>query len=86
MELLKQPLAHPLQMVDQVILLTAAVGRKMINVPPKKMREFKPELLKYIRENAPELVKRIETSQDLTERDRDQILSLAEQFAYAFEA
>ncbi len=86
MELLKQPLAHPLSMVDQVLLLTAAVGRKMIDIPPKKMRDYKPALLAYIHENAPDLVRRIETSGELTDRDREQILSLAEQCANAFEA
>ena len=47
MELLKQPLGHPLSMADQVITLVVAESRKMIDLPVKEVKEYQSEMLDY---------------------------------------
>ena len=52
MELLKQPLCHPLSLSDMVVSLVAAIGHKFMDVEPKKIKAFQSGLwrpLKRIR-------------------------------------
>ena len=80
MELLKQPLSHPIPMEDQVILLVTAVSGSMIAVPPKKMRDTKAAYLEYMHREKAELLQRIRRSGRLSEGDREEILSGWESF------
>ena len=80
MELLKQPLGHPLDQVDQVILLVAAVGKKLMDEDPGKLQEIKSQLLAYFHKNESALLGRIEMSGKLEEADREQILSAVDRF------
>ena len=45
MELLKQPLCHPMSLADQVITLVAANKRLLLDVDIKQMKEFQGRLL-----------------------------------------
>ena len=49
MELLKQPLYHPLSMPEQVVSLTAAVERVLVDVPVKDVKRFQTEVLDWMR-------------------------------------
>ena len=48
MELLKQPLCHPMSLADQVITLVAANKRLMLDVDTAKTKEFQLGMLDYI--------------------------------------
>ena len=43
MELLKQPLCHPMSLADQVITLVAANKRLLLDVDIKQMKEFRED-------------------------------------------
>lgn len=47
MELLKQPLCHPLTLAEQVILLAAAESRAFSDMQTEKIRDAKGQLLEY---------------------------------------
>ena len=57
MELLKQPLCSPLSMPEQVITLCAATHKKMIGIPLKGLKEYQNELLEYIGNLYPEIIR-----------------------------
>lgn len=72
-ELLKQPLAKPMSLHEQVILLCAASNRLLLSVPIKEIKTFKKELIEYFEDRYPDLVEEIETKKVLTEEMIDQI-------------
>src|SRR5699024_8583786 len=47
MELLKQPLEHPLSLHEQVITLCAATNRVMLSVDVKQIKEFQMKMLQW---------------------------------------
>ena len=49
MELLKQPLCHPMSLADQVITLVAANKRLLLDVDIKQMKEFQGRLLDFFK-------------------------------------
>ncbi|MCR5627323.1 MAG: F0F1 ATP synthase subunit alpha [Lachnospiraceae bacterium] len=51
MEILKQPLEHPLSMAEQVILLFAANKKFLTDIPTEEIRDFTKGMLKYLHEN-----------------------------------
>ena len=60
MELLKQPLCHPLSMSQQVITLVAATHKKMMHVEPRKMKSYQMEMLEFFERSYPEIGQEIE--------------------------
>lgn len=53
MELLKQPLCHPLSLSDMVVSLVAAIGHKFMDVEPKKIKAFQSGLLEFVKRQVP---------------------------------
>ena len=80
MELLKQPLCKPFSMPQQVIMLCAATGKVMIDVPVEKIREFRTGMLDYFAKNQPAIVRELETTGQLSDSLRDQIVKAAEEY------
>ena len=80
MELLKQPLCKPFSMPQQVIMLCAATGKVMINVPVEKIREFRTGMLDYFAKSQPAIVRELETTGQLSDSLRDQIVKAAEEY------
>ncbi|MCR4890617.1 MAG: F0F1 ATP synthase subunit alpha [Lachnospiraceae bacterium] len=62
MEILKQPLEHPLTMEEQVVTLLAANSKLLMDLEPAEVKPFQMDMLKYIQEKHEELY------QDLTKR------------------
>ncbi len=81
MELLKQPLEHPLSLGEQVITLVAALNKKLIHVDPREVKKYQGEMLEYFREKYPEIEKNIEISGLLTDDNKEKIQSVAEEFS-----
>ena len=73
MELLKQPLSHPLKLHEEVILLCAAKNRMFLDVPVKEMKNFRQELLSYFESTEPDLIREIEEKCELTEEVENKI-------------
>ncbi len=73
MELLKQPLSHPLKLHEEVILLCAAKNRMFLDVPVKEMKNFRQELLSYFESTEPDLIREIEENRELTEEVENKI-------------
>ena len=80
MELLKQPLCHPLSLSDMVVSLVAAIGHKFMDVEPKKIKAFQAGLLEFVNAKYPELVATIEKDQVLTDELREEILAATDEY------
>jgi proton translocating ATP synthase F1 alpha subunit len=81
MELLKQPLGHPMSMGDQVIILVASLHKKLIQVAPEKVKDFELRLLHYFASRYPEVGRNIEISGQLDDGSIDKILSVTDEFS-----
>ena len=53
MELLKQPLYHPLSLHEQVITLCAATHKIFMDVEVKQIKEFQEDMLRYFEQIHP---------------------------------
>ena len=80
MELLKQPLGHPLSMHEQVITLVAATKKLLIDVPVKSLKSFQQELLNYFDTMHPEIGRQLEEQKDLNDALVAQIVQATEAF------
>lgn len=79
-ELLKQPLYHPLSLHEQVISLCAASNRLMMDVSVKEIKTFQKDLLSFIEMKHPEIIKRIEEEKKLDDVLVKQIVDAAKEF------
>lgn len=77
MELLKQPLGRPLSMPEQVITLCVANGRVMLDMPIGKVKDFQMKLLSFVKERHPEIIRQIDTTKNLDDDLKNQILAAA---------
>ena len=80
MELLKQPLGHPLSLAEKVITLVAATHKVMIDVPVPKVKEFQGNMLHYMEDHHPEIVNEIEEKKVLTDELTEKIVAAAKEF------
>ena len=85
MELLKQPLEHPLSMAEQVITLCAANGRMFIDLPAEQVKDFQMKLLEYMKTEHPELIRVIEMNQTLDPELNGQILDAVKEFKSTYQ-
>ncbi len=83
MELLKQPLGHPMSLSDQVITLVCAIGRNFVDIPVETIKSYQGRLLDYFHENCFDIVNEIQTGKVLTDALRDKILEAADTFGKA---
>lgn len=80
-ELLKQPLYNPLPHYEQVILLYAAQHGFMDDIPVKEIKEYRSELMNYIRSYGQDIIEEIEEKKVLT----DDLAERIEKIITAFE-
>lgn len=62
MELLKQPLGHPLSLGEQVVTLVLALHKEFINIEKKDVKEVQGKVLSYFKDKEPEILRNIEIS------------------------
>ena len=80
MELLKQPLCHPLSLHEQVITLCAANEKVMLDLPLDQVKDFQLKMLAYIEAHHPEINRQIETLKNLDDDLKSQIVAAAQEF------
>ena len=91
MELLKQPLGHPMSMAEQVITLVAANAhvfsdleaaqvKPFLDVPVKELKKFQKEMLADFNMNHTDIINQLETTKSLSDDIKDSIVKAAESF------
>ena len=80
MELLKQPLCHPLSLHEKVITLCAATHKALLGVDKANIKSFQKEMLAYFETEHPEIGQEIEESKALTEELIEKIVEAAGEF------
>ncbi len=80
MELLKQPLYHPLSLHEKVITLCVAVNKVMLGIEKKQIKQFQADMLMYFESAHPEIGREIEEKKALSEELIKKIVKTAEEF------
>ena len=80
MELLKQPLYHPLSLHEKVITLCAATHKVMLGIGRKEIKKFQMDMLTYFDASHPEIGQEIEEKKVLSEELIEKIVKTAEEF------
>ena len=86
MRLLRQPQYHPMSQHDQVITLVSALHHVMQDVPLDNMSRFHTELIKYAEKNMSDVCRRVDTTGQLSDPDREEILKVATEFLEKYKA
>lgn len=85
MELLKQPLCHPMSLHEQVITLFLASQKKFVFAKKERVKEYQAALLAYIAEEHEDIIEEIEKKKDLSEDLKKRILDAADEFKSRWE-
>ena len=80
MELLKQPLYHPLSLHEKVITLCVATHKVMLGIEKKEIKKFQADLLTYFETAHPEIGQEIEEKKALSEELIGKIVETAREF------
>lgn len=80
MELLKQPLYNPMSLHREIITLCGANSRLYMDIPIKEIKVFQNEMLEYIENAAPELVRKIDEEKVLTDEMTEEIIKYIKEF------
>lgn len=80
MELLKQPLCHPLSVAEQVITLCAATAKIFAGMETAKIKPFQMKMLAYFNEQHSDLVDQINMMKELPDDLRKSINAAAQSF------
>ena len=80
MELLKQPLGHPLSLAEQVITLVAAIDKSFTVVKKSEVKKYQAAMLEYFADHQPDIISEIESTKSLDDRLKDKILYAIELF------
>ncbi len=80
MELLKQPLGHPLTLAEQVITLVAAIDKRFTVVKKTEVKKYQAAMLEYFETNQIDIVNEITSTKTLDVRLKDRILYAIELF------
>ncbi len=80
MELLKQPLAKPLKMYEQVIILVAVGANKIDEIDIHRVAEYKEKLLSFFGYEHKDICDELSRGAELTDKLKNRILSLVDKF------
>ncbi|MCH5211540.1 MAG: F0F1 ATP synthase subunit alpha [Oscillospiraceae bacterium] len=80
MELLKQPLSHPMSMPHQVITLVAATEKLFMRIPVNKIKKAQMAMLEYFKTYAPEIERKLNDTKELTPELKNKIVETAKKF------
>ena len=80
MELLKQPLYHPMSLARQVITLCAANHDVFLSVPVKEVKQFQNDMLDFFEREHFEIVNEINEKKELSDELAEAIVNAANEF------
>ena len=80
MELLKQPLYHPLSLHEKVITLCVATHKVLLGIEKKEIKKFQADMLTYFKTAHPEIGQEIEETKALSEELIEKIVETAKEF------
>ncbi len=80
MELLKQPLGHPMSLSEQVITLVVALNKRLLFFESGEVKDYQAKLLRHFSEKYPEIGRNIEISGLLSEDSEKKILEIEEEY------
>ena len=80
MELLKQPLEHPIAMHDQVIILVAVGSGRMDMIPIKQVKDYKNRLLTYFNTEQGDICQELIKGKDMSEQLKRKIIDAVDAF------
>lgn len=81
MELLKQPLSHPLSMHEQVLTLCMATDGVFDKISTRQVKQYQKDILDFMDLKHPEIGKEIEQTKALSDELRQKIKDAAAEFA-----
>ncbi len=80
MELLKQPLNHPMSQADQVMALVVADANLLNDVDPELVKDEEMKLLAWLNEKHSEFASELNTTQVLDDNLKDRIIAAAKEY------
>ena len=80
MELLKQPLEHPMSLHEQVITLCSATNKLFLDIPVSGLKDFQAKLLAYMDEKHPEIGNEIEQMKSLSDDLVQRIIAAVKEY------
>lgn len=80
MELLKQPMYHPMSLAEQVITLCVANHDILMSLEVKKVKQFQQDMLAFFHNEHPEIISEINDKKVLTDELTDTIVKYANEF------
>ena len=80
MYLLRQPQNNPFKLHEQVIMLVAASAKVMVGLPIDNIGDFRTKLLDYFHEEEDVLCKQIDSTGQLSDDDKQEIIDTAAKF------
>ena len=80
MELLKQPLCHPMSLADQVITLVTANNRLLLDVETKQTKDFQLRLLDFFHVEHKDIVDELNNNKVLNEELTEKIVAAVKEF------
>ncbi|MFR6066272.1 MAG: F0F1 ATP synthase subunit alpha [Eubacterium sp.] len=83
MELLKQPLGHPMSLAQQIVTLVGAIGKKFVDVPVEKLKAYQGRLLEYFADNRSDIMDEIQQGKVLSDELKQEILNAIDEFGKA---
>ncbi len=84
MRLLRQPQYSPFSQHRQVIILTAAMGHIMQDIPLEEMEDFRKRLLEFVERESPDICRRADQTGQLFEDDREELITLSKEFLESY--
>jgi len=83
-ELLKQPQHHPMPVEEQVVAIFLGTRGFLDSVPVEDVGRFEAEFLDHVRASAPDILKEIRESKQLTDETTDKLTEAINQFKKGF--
>jgi F-type H+-transporting ATPase subunit alpha len=83
-ELLKQRQYQPLSVYQQIISIYAATRGHMDSIPVENISDFEKQLLEFMGDRKPEVMQKLEETNDLTEEVENAIKSAIQEFKLGY--
>jgi len=83
-ELLKQDLASPYDVTDQILIIFAGTSGVVDEIPNNKVADFEKGILKFIKDKYPDAVESIRTKKEVTKDVEETLKKAYTEFAGTF--